>query len=285
VKPTWGSTGLAFVSLEVDPDTTTLLKYMRVYNAQDGHPISSTLIPENETQFLGDYFWINSGGNEEIVLHYKRTGNWYLLDPLTGTIQPMLSAPELYNPLVPDSAGVTFTRHPDGESNAFYSWTITYPNGQQIDGPNRVLDAARVTLAPDGQTLAQVTTNGLLFILSPDMQVMEGPDLEDNFATLFWGPTAWRVDQPAACGSALPPRLVVGSAGILSPNTTPNNVRSEPASGEVIGQLQPGEDFSVLAGPECVNDMYWWQVDNGNGLVGWTAEADSSDYWLEPVIG
>jgi hypothetical protein len=31
--------------------------------------------------------------------------------------------------------------------------------------------------------------------------------------------------------------------------------------------------------------MYWWQVDNGNGLVGWTAEADSSTYWLEPVIG
>jgi hypothetical protein len=147
---------------------------------------------------LGDYFWINSGGNEEIVLHYKRTGNWYLLDPLTETIQPMLSAPELYNPLVPDSAGVTFTRHPDGGSNAFYSWTITYPNGQQIDGQNRVSDAARVTLAPDGQTLVQVTTDGLLSFLSPDGQVMEGPDLEDNFATLFWG------QQPGALIS-LPP--------------------------------------------------------------------------------
>jgi hypothetical protein len=47
----------------------------------------------------------------------------------------------------------------------------------------------------------------------------------------------------------------------------------QPASGEVIGQLQPTEDFSALEGPECVNDMDGWQVDNGNGLVGWTAAA------------
>ncbi len=285
VAPEWGSSGLAFASYEFDPDTATFSMNMLVYSAQDGSLISSTPIPDSETQFLGDYLWVSSSGKEEIAVQYKPDGNWELLDPLTGTLHPALSVPELYNPLVPDSAGVTFTHYPDAEWPNFYSWTIVYPNGQQIDGPNRVSDAARVTLAPDGQTLAQVSTDGLLSFLSPDGQVIEGPDLEDNFATLFWGPTAWRIDQPAACGRALSPRLVIGSIGILSPNTTPNNVRSEPASGEVIGQLQPGDNFSVLAGPECVNDMYWWQVDNGNGLVGWTAEADSSNYWLEPGIG
>ena len=72
---------------------------------------------------------------------------------------------------------------------------------------------------------------------------------------------------------------------MVSTNTTPNNVRSEAATGSVIGQLQPGEDFQVLAGPVCVDGMYWWQIDNYHGLVGWTAEGNSTEYWLEPIIG
>ena len=72
--------------------------------------------------------------------------------------------------------------------------------------------------------------------------------------------------------------------GALRIDTTPNNLRSQPATGDVIGRIQPGEDFQVVAGPECVDGMYWWQVDY-HGTVGWTAEGDGRVYWLEPTVG
>jgi hypothetical protein len=122
-------------------------------------------------------------------------------------------------------------------------------------------------------------------IMNSDGRMTEGPVLEDTFANVYWGPTVWSISMPAACGTALPPRLVIGNYGSLDANTTPNNVRSEAATGEVIGQLQPNDDFIVVAGPICADDMYWWQVDNGNGLVGWTAEGSSAEYWLQPVNG
>lgn len=285
VEPMWGGSGIAFASAEYNPETAMFFTAMAVYSADDGRPISYTPIPASEAQMIYDQFWVNANGKEEIVVQYVPAGNWDLIDPLTGMIHPALSVPELYNPLVPTSATIKFTYHPDADWPDFQSWTITYPNGLQVDGQKRISDLARVTLAPDGQTLAQVTTDGELSILSGDQQVVAQTLLDDPFATLFWGPTAWRVAQPATCGSALPPRLIVGQIGLLRPDTTPNNVRSEPATGQVIGQLQPAEDFTVLAGPECANEMYWWQVDNGAGLVGWTAEADSSEYWLAPTIG
>jgi len=287
VEPMWGEAGIAFASAEFEPSTTTFFTTVRVYSAQDGSLISSARVGDSESRIAMDFFWVDASGKAEIAVQYAPAGDWALIDPLTGTVHRALAVPELYNPRAPNSAAITFTYYQDAAWPDFYSWAITYPDGQRIEAQNRVSAIRRVTLGLDGQTLAQVTSEGQLSFLSPTMQVIDGPMLEDKdrFATLFWGPTAWRVAQPAACGSALPPRLSVGGTGSVDPNTTPNNVRSTPATGEVIGQLQPAEDFVVLAGPECANGMYWWQVDNYGGLVGWTAEGDSSGYWLVPSIG
>jgi hypothetical protein len=50
--------------------------------------------------------------------------------------------------------------------------------------------------------------------------------------------------------------------------------------------MLPGETFSILDGPICVDSIAWWKVeyDGQNGhLVGWTAEGEGADYYLEPI--
>jgi uncharacterized protein YraI len=86
---------------------------------------------------------------------------------------------------------------------------------------------------------------------------------------------------PYSCPGALPPQLTVGGQGRVTPGL-PNKVRSQPSfSATQVGSI-PGEGvFSVLDGPRCSEGYTWWQV-NYNGLIGWTAQGDSSEYWVEP---
>ena len=46
--------------------------------------------------------------------------------------------------------------------------------------------------------------------------------------------------------------------------------------------IPPGSPFEVLDGPVCNQNFAWFQV-NYDGLVGWTAEANAVEYWLEPI--
>jgi hypothetical protein len=70
--------------------------------------------------------------------------------------------------------------------------------------------------------------------------------------------------------------------GQVTPGDT-NNVRPEPTSSTVVGQIPGGEQFTVLDGPQCgLNGLTFWQVQYGD-LIGWTAEGQGNDYWLEPL--
>ena len=97
-------------------------------------------------------------------------------------------------------------------------------------------------------------------------------------------PVAVVTNTPVVTTCTLAPRLTIGGQGRVSPGT-PNAVRSLPNKGStsvVIGEIPGGGVFSVLAGPQCADGFYWWQVNYG-GLIGWTAEGQGSTYWLEPV--
>jgi hypothetical protein len=87
---------------------------------------------------------------------------------------------------------------------------------------------------------------------------------------------------PVNCNSAPTPRLIVGRLGRVTPGY-PNNIRLQPSSSSaLVGQMPAGAVFSVLGGPQCSQGWYWWQV-NYYGVVGWTPEGGSGQYWLEPV--
>lgn len=80
---------------------------------------------------------------------------------------------------------------------------------------------------------------------------------------------------------ALPPRLVVGELARVTPGV-PNNIRAVPGqSGQYLGEIPPGEFFTVLEGPTCSSGLNWWRVRYGS-IEGWTPEGDANEYWVEP---
>jgi uncharacterized protein YraI len=67
------------------------------------------------------------------------------------------------------------------------------------------------------------------------------------------------------------------------PGGNRNRVRTDPTlNGTELGRIDPGERFFVLDGPVCADGFAWYLVDYFN-LVGWTAESDATDYWLEAI--
>ena len=64
------------------------------------------------------------------------------------------------------------------------------------------------------------------------------------------------------------------------------NMRTEPRSGAtLILQLVTGLRVNVLAGPTNADNFTWWQVDDGQGNIGWVAERDAETQWLSPQLG
>ena len=87
------------------------------------------------------------------------------------------------------------------------------------------------------------------------------------------------IAQPYECGS-LAPRLVIGGRGHVAPDGIPNNLRIQAGeSGQLIGEIPPSGEFTVLDGPRCASGTSFWLV-NYNGSQGWTAEGQGADYWL-----
>lgn len=90
----------------------------------------------------------------------------------------------------------------------------------------------------------------------------------------------------SVCGGAPSPHLSVGSYAYVSNNPPVNNrVREGPGLNYTqVGSILNGHSMKVLSGPQCNDGYYWWKVQatrNAN-VVGWTAEGDSSSYWLVP---
>lgn len=81
------------------------------------------------------------------------------------------------------------------------------------------------------------------------------------------------------------PRLNIGDTGRVPLGNQANRVRAVPQiSGTILFQIQPGGEFTVIAGPQCGEGIVWWNIQQG-ARTGWTAESDVNvvSYFLEPV--
>jgi len=77
------------------------------------------------------------------------------------------------------------------------------------------------------------------------------------------------------------PRLRVGYIATVVEEGVYNNVRARPALGAtVVTQLSPGSSVPVIGGPVCADSFNWYQVQVGD-VVGWTADGDQDEPWLE----
>ncbi len=85
-----------------------------------------------------------------------------------------------------------------------------------------------------------------------------------------------------SCPGTQPIRLTVGGQGRVTPGA-PNKMRSGPSlSSPHIGSIPGGDIFNVTGGPHCADGYTWWKV-NYNGQEGWTANGNTSEYWVEPA--
>ncbi|MDZ4769390.1 MAG: hypothetical protein SGJ24_09695 [Chloroflexota bacterium] len=93
-------------------------------------------------------------------------------------------------------------------------------------------------------------------------------------------PTVTGTPTPLQCAGTLPSRLYPGLRGRVTAGGVPNRVRRTPGlSGGQFDELPSLSEFVVTDGPRCVDAYVWYEV-NGNG---WTAEASSSAYFIEPI--
>jgi hypothetical protein len=88
------------------------------------------------------------------------------------------------------------------------------------------------------------------------------------------------------CEGAPASRVQVGVRARVSDNNEANplplRLRSTPG-GEFVQSIPAGTEFSIVGGPQCASQYLWWQIRLADGTVGWSAEGDLSQYFIEPV--
>ncbi len=97
-------------------------------------------------------------------------------------------------------------------------------------------------------------------------------------------PTVDIASPTPGCPFALPVRLTAGGlAQVSSDDPRQLNVRLGPSTDfRIAEQIEPGEIFDVLEGPQCAGPYAWYRVRYGD-LEGWIAEGDTA-YFVEPVL-
>ncbi len=92
-------------------------------------------------------------------------------------------------------------------------------------------------------------------------------------------PTATTAPSPTIAPAGLAPgaKARVAATGGL-------NVRDKAsAKGKQVGRLNANAVVTLLEGPTKADNFAWWKIDNGAGLVGWTAIGPANDPWLVPA--
>ena len=62
-------------------------------------------------------------------------------------------------------------------------------------------------------------------------------------------------------------------------------MRATPGTGgTLITRVNPGQEFTILAGPQAANGLNWYQIRSDNGSIeGWAADGDGTTRWLSPL--
>jgi serine/threonine protein kinase/predicted component of type VI protein secretion system len=176
----------------------------------------------------------------------------------------------------------------------------TDPNNPDTDGDGltdreevQVWQTNPLNRDTDGDTL----TDGdeVRLGLNPLNRDTDGDGIPDNVdvnplalptATITPYPTIPGTTGDICPGSPAPSVMKVGMQGVVTPGGVANRLRDKPGKkdGAIIGYMPPGTTFVVVDGPVCdaEDQIRWWQV-NSNGLVGWTAEGEKTEFYLAPA--
>jgi hypothetical protein len=145
---------------------------------------------------------------------------------------------------------------------------------------------------------AAATTGGNLILQLGTGQVvtiLEGPISADGYT--WWriddgaGNTGWAVQGDGET-EFLSPQLGEAQAVNRSPRVGERvtisvqvSVRSLPSTAaNLMTYATPGQQFSVLAGPQSADGFTWFQIRSDDGTIeGWAAEGDGTTRWISPL--
>jgi hypothetical protein len=92
-------------------------------------------------------------------------------------------------------------------------------------------------------------------------------------------PTATTAPSP----TAPPAVLAVGAKARVAAGGGLNVRDKASTKGKQLGRLNANAVVKLLEGPTQAEKLAWWKIDNGAGLVGWTAIGPANDPWLVPA--
>lgn len=221
---------------------------------------------------------LNAGQHTFLIEYYEATGvgfmnfNFALLGAGGGVATPVPTVPS-----VPIGAYVTVT-------GAYKLNVRAIPdpiNGAILTKINR-LDSYNIVGRNANTTWWQINVNGIIGWVNARFVTAynaSGVPISNGGVVV---PTATPPVVSLNCSTAPAPRLAAGRYARVTPGL-PNNIRTQPDSNAaLIGQIPPGSIFAVLSNATCSSGLYWYQVNYG-GVVGWTPEGGSGQYWVEPL--
>ena len=94
------------------------------------------------------------------------------------------------------------------------------------------------------------------------------------------------VQNDTSCAGSLPSRLRVGMKAEVttSGKAWQLSLRSSPDSNANQAHvIAAGRDMTILEGPVCAGQSYWWYIRSEQGFEGWAREGDAEDYWIDPL--
>jgi hypothetical protein len=91
-------------------------------------------------------------------------------------------------------------------------------------------------------------------------------------------------DDSVTCPGFLPSRLEIGGMGRALPGVQPEIFFADEAAPTASATDLMADDvvFTVLDGPECLDNTAWWQIDYDGSTV-WTMEGMGEEYWVVPA--
>jgi hypothetical protein len=122
--------------------------------------------------------------------------------------------------------------------------------------------------------------------MTPEMFLEHMETLKKILSTLIWTKTPDLTIPGTTCAGKFT-QLVPSVWAQVSPGGVPNRVRSGPnKADEFIANIYPGTIVRIIEGPVCADGLIFWKVENNSipGGVGWTAEGNSTDYYLLPYV-
>jgi hypothetical protein len=289
----WGDGGIALVSYEASETPNPLLSII-VYDPQTGNVVGELEFPEGYGLGTGegvwDVFWVDDGGEEALGIVFL-DDHFEVYYPEIGTSEQVKGL-ELYSLPASEDAVSLLYAPVLGEGN---DWAIREGDTfTALPTSPELYELSKLAISPDGDAAAYVDDQVYVWRDGAALPVpmTELANLFDP-VSLVWAPLGWRAfrddvpilgasGEPITCPGFMVSRLIVGERGSVS-DDLPNNVRQEPNSASPrIGEIPSGGEFAILAGPICAENLAWWQVDY-NGLIGWTAEGQREEYWLQPL--